>query len=226
MEINTNELVQNEILQLWNEFKEYDFCKLRPLAPPTTIKKSALLFVGLNPSIRKSDEAGISEYDGQLDNIVYDKVNDKYYSKFDKITKNTGFEENWTHFDMLFYRESQDEVRKLISKKFNDEFSNKGNEFIFRQLLISKKLLEQSEPKMIVFANRLAGEFTGINRDVKDGKVFGEWLNLNFEEKEDHYLLNGVPVIFSKQPNRYFTNEELEELRMHIANLKQKYTIS
>lgn len=223
MVIKTNELINSKIIDLWNEFKENEnknFCENRPLAPQEILKKNSLLFIGLNPSIRKKHEAEIPKYDGEIDNIKY-KLPDKYYSKIDEISQKSGFGNNWTHFDLLFYRGSQKDVEK-ISKNLNC----KGNLFIWKQLQISKILLDNIEPKLIVIVNSLAREFTGKNRKEENGKIYGEWLNLKLDEKQDYYLYKGIPVIFSKQPNRFFKNSEKENLINLIKKLKKSYNIN
>lgn len=215
MEIKTNDLVKAKIIELWNEFKGKYYCKLRPLAPKAQLKKNSLLFIGLNPSIRKKDEAQISDYDGEIDNIIYE-LPDKYYSRIDEISQKSGFGKNWTHFDMLFLRGSQDYVKKV-----SRDIKNDGNVFIWKQLQISKILLENLEPELIIISNRFAGELTGKNKFEKNGKIYGEWLNLNLENKGKFYLYNKIPIIFSKQPNRFFKNSEKEELINLIKEAKQ-----
>jgi hypothetical protein len=217
MEIITNELIDKGIVELWNEFKDKEFCKYNPLAPKK-IKKKSLLFIGLNPSIRKNDTP--INFNNCLENYYYPPRTDRYWSKFYKIAENCGFQDNWAHFDLLFLRGDQKFVEKTIKNK-----ENKGEIFIWKQLQFSKKLLEQSEPKFIVISNKLATELTGKNRIEKNGQILGEWMNLRFEKQNNHFLLNGIPVIFSKQPNQFFKNTEMDELINQIIELKKLYNI-
>jgi len=217
MEIITNELIEKGIVELWNEFKDNEFCKYNPLAPEK-IKKNSLLFIGLNPSIRK--DANLLSFNGKLENYGYPPRTDRYWSKFYKIAENCGFQDSWAHFDLLFFRGDQKFVKKTIKNK-----ENKGEIFIWKQLQFSKKLLEQSEPKFIVISNKLATELTGKNRMEKNGQIFGEWMNLKFEKQNNHFILNGKPVIFSKQPNQFFKNTEMDELINQTIELKKLYNI-
>lgn len=69
-------------------------------------------------------------------------------------------------------------------------------------------------------------EFTGKNKIEKNGEVFGEWMNCQFEQDGKNYTLNGIPVVFSKQPNRFFSNSEMEKLINEIVEIKTKYDIN
>jgi len=217
MELTTNELIEKEIVELWTEYNTNEFCKYNPLAPEK-IKKSSLLFLGLNPSIRK--DAELVNFNNKLENYGFPPKTDNYFGKFWKIAERTGFVDNWSHFDLLYFRGDQKFVEKVMK-----DTTNKGDIFIWEQLQISKKILEKVEPKLIVISNKLAVEFTGKNKFEKDGKIYGEWMNYEFKQKDNHFTLNGIPVIFSKQPNQFFSNAEMDKLVSDICELKTIYSI-
>lgn len=215
--INTINSIGKEIIEIWNEYKERKFCEYNPILP-ATIKTNGLLFVGLNPSIRKN--CSPNEYDGNLDSYGFPPATDGYFGKFWRIAERTGFNENWSHFDLLFFRGFQTYVKEVMKDKITN-----GDIFIAKQLELSRKLLEQSQPQLIVICNKLAVEFTGKNRKVIKGITYGEWLDLKPEIINNHHTIKGIPIIFSKQPNRFFSNIEMEELITQIIDLKKIYNI-
>lgn len=217
-DMDTNKLIEKEIVELWTKYSDKEFCKYNPLAPEK-IRRGGLLFIGLNPSIRKDAEP--VEFNKKLENYGFPPKTDKYFGKFWEIAEKTGFIDNWSHFDLLFLRGDQ----KFVEKTLKD-IDNQGHVFIWEQLQISKKLLENVDPELIVISNKLAVEFTGKNKIEKNGEVFGEWMNCQFEQDGKNYTLNGIPVVFSKQPNRFFSNSEMEKLINEIVEIKTKYDIN
>ena len=217
MELITKKLIERQVLELWTEFKDNDFCKYNPLVPEK-VKKGGLLFVGLNPSIRK--KAILINFNNTLENYGFPPSTDPYFGKFWKIAEQTGFCDAWSHFDLLYFRSNQKYVQKVMKDKVN-----KGDVFIWKQLQMSKILLEKADAKLIVIANKLAVEFTGKNKIEKKGNTYGEWMNFTFEQKDHHFLLNGIPVIFSKQPNRFFSTTDMDKLIEEIRELKEIYQI-
>lgn len=213
--MNFNLLIGNEILELWDNYKDIYFCKDCPVVPEN-VQDLELLFIGLNPSVRKNDPH-LCNYETDRHLVTYGVLNadDNYFSKFIKIAERTGFADNWAHFDLLFVKGNQKFVSSVIKDK-----SNNGDSFIWHQLQLSKKILEKLNPKIIVISNVLAADLTGKNRIEKNGKIYGEWMNLKFENLSDNITWNGIPVIFSKQPNRFFKNIELDELVSQINNIR------
>ncbi len=50
--IITSEQIADEIIKIWDFYSDKYFCEVAPLIPKF-IKKESILFIGLNPSIRK-----------------------------------------------------------------------------------------------------------------------------------------------------------------------------
>lgn len=142
-DMDTNKLIEKEIVELWTKYSDKEFCKYNPLAPEK-IRRGGLLFIGLNPSIRKDAEP--VEFNKKLENYGFPPKTDKYFGKFWKIAEKTGFIDNWSHFDLLFLRGDQ----KFVEKTLKD-IDNQGYVFIWEQLQISKKLLENVDPEQLSF---------------------------------------------------------------------------
>ncbi|PKP21633.1 MAG: hypothetical protein CVU05_06315 [Bacteroidetes bacterium HGW-Bacteroidetes-21] len=205
--INISESFSTDIINVWNKYKDIYFAKNSPLTPISVVSKD-LLFIGLNPSIRKNINIEEIKYKGVMDTYKVSHCNDKYFGKFYTISEGVGKTNNWTHFDLLFYRGSQAEVINVIK---DDE--NNGCSFIYEQLMISKKILEGLNPKIIVICNKLAAELTGYNKTKdKNGNEIRKWMDLPFEIGETSQTLNGIPVIIAKQINRFYKDAELQRL--------------
>jgi len=215
--IITSEQIGDEIIKIWNFYSDKYFCEISPLIPKF-IKKKSILFIGLNPSIRKNDKP--EKYNKKLYTYDVRAEKDVYFGRFWNFAEKANFKNKWTHFDLLFLRSDQKYVEKLIKDK-----KECGDVFIRKQLQLSKKLLELSKPKMIIISNKLAGKLTGKDKFEKKGKIYDEWMNLKFEKFDDHYLLNEIPVIFSRQPNHFFSKKEMNELIEKIIKIKKQYKI-
>ena len=137
------------IKNIWEDesFKDIELLK-RGFAIQDIILKDALMFIGINPS-----------YDGNPGNTYYNHSHGqehRYFKKFVNITKEVNSKKDlskeakldWTHLDLLFIREtSQSLVRQLYEKE---------KLFLDEQLKISKQILIEAQPKIIVVNNTFA----------------------------------------------------------------------
>lgn len=155
------------------------------------IEENTLLFIGLNPS-RKPEET--TPFENPFYSLYQQGNSNK---KFFKIFEDIGIAANlvWSHLDLLVVREQKQEIILNLLK------DDSGRDFLFRQLMISKQIIEAINPRIIVVANTLArllmGKMQNDNKNV--------WIGYNFEFDEDFGTdiivsdcpVKGVPVFFT-----------------------------
>lgn len=203
-----------EIEALWDKHANADKTfKERGFAVPCEIKKGGILFLGINPSFdeeefKKKPDAGKVFYP------LYDEKPHKYFTKFIDIAND--LKESWSHIDLLFVRETdQKAVGKLLS----------GNvDFFYRQLLISKRIIELAKPNVIVVNNTLARLFLGYHQNEEKDKDV--WIGFNFDFDENlgtekiinHEILSGTPVFFTSMltGQRALDTGSYRRLKWHI----------
>ena len=176
--------------------------------------KNTILFIGLNPSYNESlvdklagnqnltellknwhdlnqDEIeAIIEFDTSVKELDEkgEKTKHPYFQKFKYIVDlinesgNSGKLFKWEHIDLFFYRmTSQSKFKQLI---FIDKRETELNTFAKKQIILSKKLIEFMQPKLIVVANAFASTL------FKDKIYKGE---MQFEKEKGYYLLELDP---------------------------------
>lgn len=148
--INIEELYKQEIRNLYDSIIDDSIIHQRGFLVPKMLKKDSILFLGINPSFTKNSSSNDNK------NKFYESPKDSeatFYTKMRKLTKDINID--WTHFDILFIRETQQRnVRKLIR-------NNKYKNFFKNHLKISKKIIESVQPKIIVVSNTLARDLMG-----------------------------------------------------------------
>ena len=137
-------------------------------------ESNSVTFIGLNPSFSEMGfEKGLLGTDYEkidirtfyefpesqifsmekalsIERIMREKY--PYFKYFKKLMEGTG-ELYWNHLDLFYLREtSQGELRKLILKR------TELNDFGREQLKITKSILDQITPKVIVVANALGSK--------------------------------------------------------------------
>jgi len=220
-EFSTKDYFDNQIKEIWNDekFKGIDIVKRGYILQDKIIKNS-LLFVGINPSF--DEDGGIPENIGNYYNLNQTEDNYKYFKKFQEISKDVYLE--WTHTDLLFVRETnQKNVENIILDN-----KNSGTEFIYKQLLISKQIIEMCEPKIIVVNNTLARRLLGKDKT----KNCNEWMNFdfNFDNEIGTYRiikndkLENTPVFFTSMltGQRALDLGSYERLIWHIKFVLKK----
>jgi len=172
--VETISCVNQKIVELWGKWEK----KLRnidehlpvPFLYSGKLRRNALLFVGLNPSFLPDLYNPIwghiepKTFAGWSNCIEIDKVQQaierenvkrrkyrRYFGVFQDISKKVGAV--WEHIDLFFYRKlKQDDFKRQIYE--NDSLT----EFVLCQLRLSKELIHELQPRIIVVANKLASD--------------------------------------------------------------------
>lgn len=143
-----------------------------------------------------------------------------FFGKLEKIAKHAG--EKWSHMDMLYYRETRQE---LVDEIIHDKI---GLAFVLRQLNITKQVLEAVKPKVLIISNTMARRLLGKDRTQKDNL----WPNYDFEFDNKigtHRIktegpLKDVPVFFTSMITgmRALDLGSVERLEWHIKFVLNK----
>lgn len=211
---NIEEHHKGDLDKIWKDFNDIEVINRRYLAPGK-VKKNNLLFIGINPSVRKGEDTlPHSFYDLEIEAKKYSD----YYSKFNGIAEHAGI--SWSHLDMLYFRKTnQKEIDKLISQRVD---------FIQRQLSVTKQILEIYSPRIMIVSNTKARLFLG--KDASYNRQTKNWLGYQF--KFDHKLgtdvitndksnLKSVPVFFTSMLSgqRALDNGSFERLKWHVKKV-------
>ncbi|MDQ3685200.1 MAG: hypothetical protein M3430_06295 [Acidobacteriota bacterium] len=198
--------INQKILHLWQQtFKDEDDVLL-PIFYPS-LKEDAILFVGLNPSFSpkgyssflrgtafsnleplmfyhwRNRERFDLEISFAIDQIERD--NYSYFNKFKDIAAYANLE--WEHINLFFYRETIQEqfVQRIYPRSRLTDFAQK-------QLELSKILILEAKPRVIVAANSFASSL--FQKQFPD---------MQFDEKHGYHrvLFEGraVPTFFSSR---------------------------
>jgi hypothetical protein len=170
---------KNEIDELWrfNDFQSVPFIE-RGYAVQNEIIKHSLLFVGINPSFSGKLEHKSHFYNNEQNGKIY-----SYFKKFQDISNKLNIP--WSHIDLLYLRETN---QKSIVDIFSTEI---GKIFIYKQLEISKKIIEKVQPRVIIVSNSFARHLLNIDfRFEFDDKI-------GTHKVIEHPTLNNVPVFFT-----------------------------
>lgn len=199
--VDTKAILSEPLKDIWSHQLFANFCTYKPVAPASVLRNS-LLFIGINPSRSKDEKIPIDSEDRCSSHFysLTQNSNYKYFNKFADIASKTNVQ--WTHFDLLYMQETNQNIVKHILGQPH------GNEFIEKQLHLSKQIFDACSPKVIVVNNSLARDF------LKDR------LKLKFEFNEDigTEMYNNVPVFFTSMltGQRALDNGSYERLVWHI----------
>lgn len=217
---------------------------------PESIVKNAILFVGINPSLGRGKEPIRGFYKDPLreeDNSIpyFDKMKEvgKKLHEYDSTRKLA-----FASFDLLYFQEThQRSVDSLL--RVEKKNGKGGLDFIWEQLELSQKILEEAQPQILVVSNTKARQFLGRDmkqnkkgeRDMKQNKKEewdNEWLGYTFEPEVDkefgtHKItgnnlfktrLVGTPVFFTSMLSgqRALDNGSYERLVWHIDFVLKK----
>lgn len=191
--LNIQDLISERLTSLWAEFSNDEFSQIPPLSV-SEIPHNSIIFIGLNPSLSKDEETRLIENNVKIEFYKHNSEkanNNKYFYKIIDVAEKTN--QTWGHFDLLYFRETkQEKIAKLIGDK-------KGLDFIFKQLLISKivleKIIEEANPKLFVVNNTLSRKFLGkeklYNNDI--------WMDLDFvwDNNIGTYRYKNIPFYFT-----------------------------
>lgn len=214
MNISIKEHFESQIENIWIDpkYKEVEIKNYGYAQQDNQIENS-LLFIGINPSN--------SENDFQKDFYINgNEGTHKYFSKFIEISEKTQIQ--WSHLDLLFVRETnQNRVKDLIN---NGDENTK--EFLWKQLLLSKEMIELVKPKIVVVNNTLSRNLMGY---------YGGWMGYEFKFNNElgtsvitnkNSFLNNTPVFFTSMltGQRALDNGSYERLVWHIKFVNKKIT--
>jgi hypothetical protein len=192
------EVIEEKLNEIWTNNDYSLWCKY-PYMYPEEVLENAILFIGINPSLTEAD-LKITAY-----KINQEGKNHRYFNKYVEISKYCNYQ--WAHFDLLFFRETQQNKIKAEILK-----TESGRRFINEQLKVSKQLVLLSKPKVIVVSNAFASELV---------KNMG--FNLSFDEQIGTYILKelNVPVFFSGMltGQRALDTGSLERLKWHVRKV-------
>lgn len=167
--IDVEGFFSNELSDIWEKYSDIDRDLIsRNFLAPKYVHENAILFLGINPSFDEKKPLGTNFYEINEENPGH-----SYFKKFKELAhKLDGVK--WTHLDLLFFRETnQKAVDKFI---YNNP---KGLQFIYDQIMISKKLVEKSKPKIIVASNTKVRQLMGFDKKVENNEDI--WMGYDFE---------------------------------------------
>jgi hypothetical protein len=188
-----------------SEFLERGYCV------PQSIKMNSIIMIGINPAFGKD---ALSD---NLDNYYQDnhnEVNERMIPYFQKMKDLLGVL-SWSHLDLVYIRETnQNKIVNLLK-------THSGKDFIYQNLMISKEIIEEIQPKIIVVANALARQFLGFKESG--------WMDFKFEFDDEigTYKVVGNPklenttIFFSSMLSgqRALDVGSFERLKWHINKI-------
>lgn len=229
------EEVNRRVVALWeNKFSDsaYDVEWMPLVYPP--LRKESILFIGLNPSFSDTGFRTIladtpyisissreffhwrnrSKFDIATA-IAIESVGRIKYCFFAKFIEISDYMQiPWEHIDLFFYRETnQNKFKRFILK--NDGITEFGS----KQLELSKILIKEARPQIIVVANALAS------------KIFKEEFDLKFDEELGCYVMalneQPVPVFLASMltGQRAMDTYSYERLKWHIRYVHRRAII-
>lgn len=114
----------------------------------------------------------------------------------------------WSHLDLLFIRQTD---QKIVKSIFSETI---GKEFLEKQLVISKSIIEKSKPKIIIVSNAYARDL--FIKHCKIETIFDEELGTHRIINNSH--LKDTPVFFTSMltGQRTLDDGSYERLIWHI----------
>jgi len=211
MILRTNKEFRNRIEEIWHnpKFETIEIRK-RGFAIHDDIRQNAIMFIGINPS-----------YNNIPSSFYYDNSQGKihpYFKKFIDISQKVSID--WTHLDLLFVRETSQNIIKDLGK------AGIGHDFFDEQLKISKEIIETAKPQILVINNTYARDllksesFSSAKYDFEFDEIIGT------ERIVNHKILNGTPVFFTSMLSgqRALDLGSYDRLIWHIKYVKKILT--
>ena len=204
--INIQEVYEDQVIGIWNKYDRlpvlnqvgFEYRKYPIL--PLNVKKGGILFIGINPSFSFKNSR---LPDTKVSFYLHPSLNHpdiQYFKKFKEISNYcNGYE--WCHLDLLFIRETNQNLIKALM------YDEQGINFINAQLKISFEIINIIQPDIIVVSNALASELFGKKKKEHKDKFDKIWLgyDLDFENVFDAVIgtykisigNKETPIIFS-----------------------------
>ncbi len=214
--IDIQNLYGARLTNLWKpqqNIKPFD----RGFAIEKSVAKESLLFLSMNPSFKKGawnngTHSGTNAFynipslNASNTNSFFQAIN-KFY---DELGQGSNLIPPLAHHDLLFVRETSQEKVKELNKNFKSFFDN--------QLIISKEIIQASEPKIIVVINAGARKlFEDLFKGSQCSPPFDESLGVYM------YIIGDkkTPVLFSGMLSgqRALDIGSRESLKWHIRHI-------
>ena len=225
-----NHLINQKIVNIWNKYFSNDPNVYAPIYYDE-LKKSCLLFVGMNPSfsargfktiLKDTEYAAIdptSFFKWQNISSNQDLINDcirienyayknyiSYFGRPIEIAKKIGLD--WQHIDLFLYKETS-------QASFMERIRNKGvlNEFGLDQIRLFEDILVQIQPSCVVVTNAVVSEI--LREYIKDDLLWD--IKRGF-----HWFTRGsrrIPIFFTSMLSgqRSLDRWSYERLIWHIG---------
>lgn len=219
--MNVKEFFGKDIARLWEE----EFGKMsdglakeivkRGYALEEELPHDDVLFIGMNPAFTKKDIPGSNVY-------KVETADNAFFKELRKFSYYTLGYFNPSHHDLLF-------LRHTAQNELIDQFGN--TDFWNEQLAISKEIIAELSPKLIVVLNAgvrelFAKMFSPDENYPIDPIARNNWPNYPCELRYDEslgtyrFLINGksTPVLFSSMLSgqRALDNGSKRSLQWHI----------
>lgn len=216
---SVKEKFEKQIVSIW-ENPNYENLEIlsRGFAVQDLIVKDALMFIGINPSYNESS----GDKNRFFYNVEQEGSSHFYFNKFKEVAQFTG--QKWTHFDLLYFKETKQNFIKELLNKSN------GIDFIYNQLEISKNVIYEAKPKILVVSNTKARHFLGFEKNEERTK--GVWMDFDFKFDKDfgtykiinNKELENTPVFFTSMltGQRAIDKGSFERLKWHIGFVLEK----
>lgn len=226
MLFNLEDHYKTQIQKIWDDYSgkfdapEHTDIWSRGFACPKDIKQGAVIIIGLNPSFTNKAISGSHFYETKLEQAEI-----PYFKAIERLTKD--IKADVCHLDLLFTRVTE---QKLVRDGMSRSKIWLG--FIYDQLLVSRSMLEDSNPKLIVIVNAFARHLIGFERQQKFDNVSEfEWMNYQFKFDDEigtHRIIGnfdlpktqlfGKPVFFTGMLSgqRALDLGSFERLNWHI----------
>jgi hypothetical protein len=212
--INVPDIIDERLTEIKNNFSFLDPKLLsRGFAAPRFLKINSILFLGINPSFIESKDKGPGYYDLYVpDQEIY-----SYFKKFIEVSIDC--EIDWAHLDLLYFRETkQEKVDDFVYGKAE------GLDFISKQLVLTKELIELTKPQIIIASNTKVRQLLGFDKKVEKNQDV--WLGYDFEfdynigtyRIKTEGVLYNVPIFFTSMLSgqRALDNGSFKRLKWHI----------
>lgn len=225
--ISVKALTEDRLNSLWREFSNEEYCQIAPFCVDE-IPEQGIIFIGINPSISESEREKLKgrNIDCVFYKLSYDEKNaHKYFKRFFDVAEKTNM--HWGHLDLLYLKEmNQKKVKKIFK-------SPRGIDFIYRQCMISKTILDRiinkDKPRIFVVNNALARDLLGEYHESPPMQKSTHWIGYDFvwnEELGTYTYLNNIFFFTSMLTGqRALDNGSYKRLLWHINYVKQKLNL-
>ena len=180
--------IEVDLKNIWKNY--YQDSNEPPFSPlyQEKVRKNAVTFLSLNPSLINPEEAK-KGYEPDIPYPMIDcckqKADYRFFQKFYDLGKNL---KSWTFLDLLYERESEQD--NLLKRYKKDEMQQKDKDFLFGQIKLTFKIIEQLNPRLVIICSKAA-------RYLIEDNIRALGLNQELPTKENNniYRINGIPFI-------------------------------